>query len=91
MASARRAALASSGDLQRLRGLQAQDWLWADVTDRVMAAVRSLPVAAEAEAEVTAGRLPPSVAAARLVDAALRGAKPRAGPGAARPDLASRR
>ena len=66
-----RAALASSGDLQRLRGLQAQDWLWADVTDRVMAAVRALPVAAEAEAEVDAGRLPPSVAAARLADAAL--------------------
>ena len=84
-----RSSLGSSGDLQRLRGRQAQDWLWADVTDRVMVAVRALPAAAEAEAEVAAGRLAPSVAAARLADAALHGATPGAGPGAARPDLAS--
>ena len=68
-----RAALAASGDLDRLRAAQARDWLWSDVTDRVVAALRCSPAAAAAEAEVAAGRVPPSVAAARLAAAVLDG------------------
>ena len=66
-----RAALAASGELDRLRRGQARDWLWSDVTDRVVSAIRSSPAAAEAEADVQAGRVPPSVAAARLAAAVL--------------------
>jgi len=69
-----RAALVASGDLHRLRGLQAQRWLWADVIDRLAAAARALPAAAGAEADVAAGRVPPSVAAARLAAVVLGGA-----------------
>lgn len=68
-----RAALGASGELDRLRGAQAREWLWSDVTDRVVAAVRATPGAAAAEADVAAGRLPPSVAAARLAAATLEG------------------
>ena len=63
-----RAALVASGHLGRLRAAQALDWLWSDVTDRLLAAARANPAAAEVEAEVEAGRVPPSVAAGRLVD-----------------------
>ena len=66
-----RAALAASGDLQRLRAGQARDWLWSDVTDRLLTTIRSSPAAAAAEVDVEAGRLPPSVAAARLTAAIL--------------------
>ncbi len=69
-----RTVLASSGDLRRLRAGQARDWLWSDVTDRLLAAIRSSPAAAAAEADVEAGRVPPSVAAARLTSAMLGGA-----------------
>ncbi|MEO5680465.1 MAG: methylmalonyl Co-A mutase-associated GTPase MeaB [Acidimicrobiales bacterium] len=66
-----RAALVAAGELERLRQLQARQWLWSDVTDRVVAAVRAAPGATAAEADVAAGRVPPSVAAARLADAML--------------------
>lgn len=66
-----RAALGASGELERLRRAQARGWLWSDVTDRVVAAIRAEPAAAAAEAEVVAGLVPPSVAAARLAAAVL--------------------
>ncbi len=66
-----RAALAGSGELVRLRRAQSRDWLWSDLTDRVVAVVRSSPAAEEAEVEVVAGRVPPSVAAARLAATVL--------------------
>ena len=66
-----RAALAASGDLERLRRSQARDWLWSDVTDRIVGTIRASPAAAAVEADVLAGRVPPSVAAARLTAAIL--------------------
>ena len=58
--------LAASGELERLRAEQAGGWLWADVADRLVDALRASPEGRAAEAEVSAGRLAPSVAAARL-------------------------
>ena len=59
-------ALAAAGELERLRAEQAGIWLWSDVADRLIDALRSSLEGRAAEADVAAGRLPPSVAAARL-------------------------
>jgi len=61
-----RDALATAGELDRRRSEQSAGWLWSDVGDRLVDALRSSDAGRTAEADVAAGRLAPSVAAARL-------------------------
>ena len=68
-----REALAAAGGLERRRAEQAAGWLWSDVGDRLVEAVRASDAGREAEADVAAGRVPPSAAAARLASALLGG------------------
>jgi LAO/AO transport system kinase len=67
-----REALSAAGELDRRRTEQARSALWSDVGDRLVDALRASAAGQAAEADVAAGRVPPSVAAARLIrDAAL--------------------
>lgn len=66
-----RDALARFGDLERRRAAQASDWLWSDVGDRLVDALRTSDQGRAAAAEVAAGLVPGSVAAARLAAAHL--------------------
>ena len=68
-----REVLAAAGGLERRRAEQATQWLWSDVGDRLVDALRASDEGRAAEADVTAGRVPPSVAAARLASALLGG------------------
>jgi len=61
-----RAALVASGELGRRRTEQATGSLWSDVAERLVDTVRATVEGRAAEAEVAGGRVPPSVAAARL-------------------------
>ncbi len=67
-----RAALRASGDLEQRRAEQARDWMWAEIGAGLLERLRAHPGAAAAaerfEAEVVAGRLPPPVAAGRVLD-----------------------
>ena len=67
------AAVAADGELARARADQATAWLWSEVGDTLLDRFRADPVVAEAlpgvEAEVAAGRLAPTRAARRLLDA----------------------
>ncbi len=67
------AALEASGDLRTRRAEQARAWLWSEIGASLLERLRSHPdAAAEAkrlETEVVAGRVPPTVAAARVLDA----------------------
>ncbi len=67
-----RAALTESGELAEKRAAQALARMWREIGDSLMAALRADPeIAAQVpalEAEVRAGRLTPSVAAARLLE-----------------------
>lgn len=69
---AHRAALAASGDLVRLRSHQAQQWLWTEVREGLVERFvsQSGDTFRAAEADVTAGRVLPTVAADRLLDGA---------------------
>ena len=73
-----RRALVEAGELERLRAGQAQEALWADVHDRLGAALRSDPAVAAAapdvERSVLSGELAPSAGAARILAAFRRGA-----------------
>ncbi len=66
-------ALDSSGDLARRRAEQSRAWLWAEVGASLLGRLHADPAAAAAatalEPEVVAGRVPPPVAAARILDA----------------------
>ena len=66
-------ALDASGDLVTRRANQSRDWLWAEIGASLLARLQADPAAAaEAaalEPEVVAGRIPPPVAAARILDA----------------------
>jgi LAO/AO transport system kinase len=68
-----RAALAEAGDLDRRRAGQATAWLWSEVTDRLTTSFRRDPevgrLLPELEAAVGDGRLSPTTAALRLLDA----------------------
>jgi len=61
-----RAALVTSGELGSRRSQQATGWLWSDFADRLVEAVRASDEGRTAEADVAAGRVPSSLAAARL-------------------------
>ena len=72
--------LGSAGELDRRRGRQARDWLWAEAADLLVEALRG-DAATRAklrtlESEVMAGRLPPTVAAEQLVAGFLGRGKP---------------
>jgi LAO/AO transport system kinase len=68
-----RRALEGAGDLERRRAGQATAWLWSEVTDRLTSSFRRDPevgrLLPELEAAVADGRLSPTTAALRLLDA----------------------
>ncbi len=68
-----RAALAATGQLERRRAEQARGSLWSDVGEGVVASLRDSDQGRAAEHDVASGRLPASVAAARLVAGLRRG------------------
>ncbi len=72
--------LESSGQLVARRAAQARDWMWSDVTDDLVAALRNDPRVREElpalEAAASEGRMPPTVAARTLLEIFLeRGSK----------------
>ena len=73
--------LAGSGELGARRAGQARAWMWTEVAESLLAALRSHPSvresAADLESIVTAGEIPPPSAARRLLDLFL---EPRSGP-----------
>lgn len=75
-----RAKLSESGDLERMRRDQLLRWMWALVDDRLRSALHHHPdvqqVLGTVKAEVTAGRLPPTLGAMQILEAF--GVKPRA-------------
>jgi LAO/AO transport system kinase len=64
--------LESTGELEMRRAAQARDWLWSDVTDNLVDAFRSDPQVREQlsslEAATSAGQMPPTVAARKLLE-----------------------
>ena len=71
--SAHRDALAAEGGLEARRRAQARAWLWSEVTDRLVGALRSDPevrrLLPSLEGRVTAGELSPTSAATELLAA----------------------
>ncbi len=78
-----RQALTARGALAAKRASQARAWMWSEVSESLIAALRAHPEVARdlpaLEAEVRAGRITPAAAARRLLQAFQAG-KPRAGP-----------
>jgi len=68
-----RIVLGASGELERRRAAQALEWMWAEIGAALLERLRADPaaaaVAARLEPDVTAGRVPAPVAAARVLDA----------------------
>ena len=64
--------LKSTGELETRRAAQARDWLWSDVSDNLVDAFRSDPQVREQlsslEAATSAGQMPPTVAARKLLE-----------------------
>ncbi len=64
--------LKSTGELEVRRAAQARDWLWSDLTDNLVDALRSDPQVREQlaslEAATSAGQMPPTVAARKLLE-----------------------
>jgi LAO/AO transport system kinase len=64
--------LSSTGELTVRRAAQARDWMWSDVTDNLVDALRSDPQVrrklSELEAATSEGRIPPTVAARTLLE-----------------------
>ncbi len=71
-----RDALGPSGALTRRRAEQARDWMWGEIGAGLLERVHEAPeiasMAATLEAEAVAGRIPPPVAADRVLAAFLR-------------------
>jgi LAO/AO transport system kinase len=67
--------LDSSGQLAARRAAQARDWMWSDVTDDLVAALKDDPRVREQlpalEAATSEGRMPPTVAARTLLEVFL--------------------
>ena len=67
--------LSAHGEICRQRGVQARDWMWSDMTENLVVALKKQPkierLLPELETAVTEGRLPPTVAARELLDAFL--------------------
>lgn len=66
----------ASGELKTRRAAQARDWMWSEVSDRFLTAVQSDPRVCEQipllEAAASEGRIPPTVAAHRLLEIFLK-------------------
>ncbi len=71
-----RATITSSGELSERRSLQARTWMWSEISESLITALRSDPVASDRiellEQAVIEGRLPPTLAASELIDIFLR-------------------
>ena len=71
-----RSALGVGGDLERRRAEQAREWMWSEVSESLMDALRHdervAGLVGRLEAAVTAGEVPPAAAAAQIL-AAFRG------------------
>jgi LAO/AO transport system kinase len=71
-----RSSLGATGELDRRRAEQAREWMWSEVSESLMDALRSdervSEMADRLEAAVTAGELPPAAAARQILDAFLR-------------------
>ena len=65
--------MTESGELADKRRMQSLRWMWAMVEDRIMGALRDDPSVAQAigtlEAEVAAGKVTPTMAADRIIEA----------------------
>ncbi|HKH26105.1 MAG TPA: methylmalonyl Co-A mutase-associated GTPase MeaB [Acidimicrobiia bacterium] len=74
-----RSALDGTGELDRRRAEQAREWMWSEVSESLMDALRHdervSDLADRLEAAVTAGELPPASAARQILDAFLRAEK----------------
>ena len=74
-----RSALDGTGELDRRRAEQAREWMWSEVSESLMDALRHdervSDLADRLEATVTAGELPPASAAHQILDAFLRAEK----------------
>jgi len=70
-----RSTLDTAGELDRRRAEQAREWMWSEVSESVMDALRHdervADLADRLEAAVTAGELPPAAAARQILDAFL--------------------
>lgn len=68
-------ALRSTGALTRRRAEQAQAWMWSEIGAALLDRIRTAPdvadLTARLEADAVAGRIPPTVAADRVLDAFL--------------------
>jgi LAO/AO transport system kinase len=75
-----RQALDTAGELDARRAGQARDWMWAEIADSLLERLRADPgaarLAADLEAEVRAGRLPPTAAAEQVLRVFLGGPSP---------------
>ena len=62
----------STGELTVRRAAQARDWMWSDVADNLVDALKSDPQVrerlAELEAATSEGKMPPTVAARTLLE-----------------------
>jgi GTPase len=71
-----RSTLDATGELDRRRAEQAREWMWSEVSESLMDALRNdervSDLADRLEAAVTAGELPPAAAARQILDAFLR-------------------
>jgi LAO/AO transport system kinase len=70
------AALTGAGELSVRRAAQARDWMWSELNDTLLAALRDDPVVGSQvpllEAAVSAGEIPPVTAASQLLELFLR-------------------
>jgi len=71
-----RATISSSGEMAERRSLQARTWMWSEISESLIAALRSDPVAnnriEQLEQAVVDGSVPPTLAASELIDIFLR-------------------
>jgi LAO/AO transport system kinase len=71
-----RSTLDATGELDRRRAEQAREWMWSEVSESLMDALRNgeriAELADRLEAAVTAGELAPAAAARQILDAFLR-------------------
>lgn len=71
-----RATITSSGELSERRALQAKTWMWSEISESLITALRNDPLAnsriEQLEQAVIDGRLPPTLAASELIGIFLR-------------------
>jgi len=71
-----RATISSSGELAERRALQAKTWMWAEISESLITALRNDPLTSarieQLEQAVVDGSVPPTLAASELIDIFLR-------------------